>query len=80
MVVLYRIAEYDLDMNSEAAKRLLQEQPFLPLEVRMSSGKSYIIRHPECAAVGKNTLVIIDPETDVVHHCSLMQVTDVVRR
>jgi hypothetical protein len=66
-------------MNSEAVKRLLQEQPFLPLEVQMSSGMTYFIRHPECAAVGKNTLVIVDPETDVVNHCSLIHVANIIR-
>jgi len=67
-------------MNSEAVKRLLQQQPFFPLEVQMSSGKTYIIiRHPECAAVGKNTLVIVDPETDVVNHCSLIHVANIIR-
>ncbi len=66
-------------MNSEALKRLLQEQPFFPLEIQMSSGKTFAVRHPECAAVGKNTLVIIDPETDIVNHCSLIHITNVVR-
>lgn len=66
-------------LNSEALKRLIQAQPFVPLEVQMSSGASYVIRHPECAAVGKNTLVIIDPETDVVNHCSLIHVANVIR-
>jgi hypothetical protein len=66
-------------MNSEAVKKLLKEQPFFPLEVHMSSGRTYIIHHPECAAVGKNTLVIVDPETDVVNNCSLIHVTNIIR-
>lgn len=66
-------------MNSEAVKRLLQEQPFFPLEVHLSSGKSYIIRHSEFAAISKNTLVIIDPDTDFVNCCSLIHVNNVVR-
>ncbi len=66
-------------MNSEAVKRLLQEQPFFPLEVNLSSGKSYIIHHPEFAAISKNTLVIIDPATEFVNCCSLIHVNNIVR-
>ena len=67
-------------MKSEALKQLIQERPFLPLEVYLSSGRKHIILQPECAAIGRETLVIIDPETDVVNHCSLIHITNVVRQ
>ncbi len=67
-------------MNAEAIRQLLAKQAFEPLEVQLSSGQIYSIKHPECAFVLKNTLVIGDPETDFVMWCSLIHVTAIRRR
>ncbi len=66
-------------MNAESVRRLLQKMPFYPLEVQLSSGMKYQIRHPENAMVLKNTLVIGDPETDDVTWCSMLHVASIRR-
>jgi hypothetical protein len=70
----------DDSMNADAMRRFLSARPFEPLEVQLSSGQIYEIRHPENAAVLKNTLVIMEPETDFVMWCSLIHVTAVRRK
>ena len=67
-------------MNADAVKRLLKQIPFEPLDVTLSSGQSYIIKHPECAMVLKNTLVIGDIENDYVNWCSLIHITNIRRK
>lgn len=67
-------------MNSEAVKRLLKQTPFEPLEVYLSSGQVYEIKHPECAVVAKNTLVIVDLDNDYVNWCSLIHITNIRRK
>jgi hypothetical protein len=66
-------------MNSEAVRNLLHEQPFVPLEVHMSSGKTLMIRHSGCAVVTKNTLFIVDPETEFLNRCSLIDITNIIQ-
>jgi hypothetical protein len=61
-------------MNADAIRLFLDKRPFEPLEVQLSSGQTYAIKHPECAIVMKNTLVIADPEADSVIWCSLIHV------
>jgi len=61
-------------MNAEAIRAFLQMRPFEPLEVQLSSGQVYQVRHPENAIVMKNTLVITDPDRDFVIWCSLIHV------
>jgi hypothetical protein len=67
-------------MNAEALRRIIDKRPFEPLEVQLSSGQVYEIKHPENAMVLKNTLVIAEPETDFVMWCSLIHVTAVRRK
>lgn len=64
-------------MNAEALRSMLRKLPFEPLEVHLSSGDMYLIRHPEFAMVLKNTLVVGDPETDHVAWCSLIHVASI---
>ena len=64
-------------MNSEALRKFLKASPFEPIEVFLSSGQSYQIRHPENAIVMKNTLVVAEPETDGVAWCSLFHVASI---
>ncbi|MBO0700165.1 MAG: hypothetical protein J2P46_17330 [Zavarzinella sp.] len=67
-------------MNADAIREFLKKRPFEALEVQLSSGQVYVIKHPECAIVLKNTLVIADPETDFVMWCSLIHVAGIRRR
>ena len=64
-------------MKGEAI-RILQ-QPFVPLEVRLSSGEVHHIPHPEFAILLKSTLVIGIPDSDRVIVCSLLHITSIER-
>ncbi len=66
-------------MNAEALKKLLAVQPFEPLEIELSSGQVHVIKHPENVMVLKNTLVMTEPEKDIVQWVSLIHI-DAVRK
>jgi hypothetical protein len=68
------------DMNADRLRDLLNVRPFEPLEVELSSGQVFAIKHPENVIVLKNTLVVADPETDSVQWTSLIHVVAVRRR
>ena len=53
-------------MNAEALRRFLETRPFEPMEVELSSGQVWTLKHPENVMVLNNTLVVADPETDIV--------------
>ena len=67
-------------MNAEALQKMLDVRPFEPLEVELSSGQVFTIKHPETVIVMKNTLVVADPETETVQWTSLIHVVAVRRR
>lgn len=66
-------------MNAEGLKKLLAVRPFEPLEVELSSGQIFHIKHPENVIVLKNTLVVTEPETDTVQWTSLIHIVAVRR-
>jgi hypothetical protein len=65
-------------MNADALRRLLTEQPFEPMDVILSSGHVFHIKHPENVIVMKNTLVVTDPRKR--HRTSLIHIVAVRRR
>ena len=67
-------------MNSEGILKLLGVRPFEPLEVELSSGQIFAIKHPETVIVLKNTLIVADPDTETVQWTSLLHVGGVRRR
>ena len=67
-------------MNADALRELLALRPFTPIEIQLSSGQTLTIRHPENVLVLKSTLVIADPEKDLVNWCSLIHITNVARK
>jgi hypothetical protein len=67
-------------MNADALRELLSVRPFEPVEVELSSGQIFTIKHPENVIVMKNTLVVADPETETVRWTSLIHVVSVRRR
>jgi hypothetical protein len=67
-------------MNAEALRKMLATRPFEPVEVELSSGQVFLIKHPETVMVLKNTLVVADPETDTVQWTSLIHIVSVRRR
>lgn len=62
-------------------KELLNDRPFRPFRLTMSSGDSFEVRHPEMALVTKSHLLVgIDAEEGVpadFRMCSLLHVTAV---
>ena len=69
-----------MDMNAEALRKLLSVRPFEPLEVELSSGQVYTIKHPENVMVLKNTVVLTEPEKDIVLWISLIHIVAVRKR
>lgn len=67
-------------MNSEGLKKLLEVRPFEPLEAKLSSGQIFRIKHPENVIVTKNTLIVVEPENDIVQWTSLIHIVAVRRR
>ncbi len=56
---------------------LLQRRPFESFVLHLSGGESYEVRHPETVAIGKNRVIVVDPETDKMAICALLHVTSV---
>jgi hypothetical protein len=70
----------DLPMNADALRKLLNQQPFEPFEVVLSSGHVFHVKHPENVIVMKNTLVVTEPENDIVQWTSLIHIVAIRRR
>ena len=64
-------------MNAETIREWLTRQPFEPFELRLSNGEAYQVRHPEVVAIGKNRVVIFNPETDRFVHIALIHVNSI---
>ena len=62
-------------MSYEAIRKLLNQKPFIPFEVVLSSGTTYRVTHPEIAVANKGGLVIAYPESDTFDVCSLLHIT-----
>jgi hypothetical protein len=67
-------------MRPEELTQLLRRQPFVPLRLHMTDGRTYDIRHPKLVLVLRSRIdigVSPDPNTGVlerVEYCSLLQV------
>jgi hypothetical protein len=64
-------------MNAQTLRQMLQRRPFLPFEVRMSSGDVYQVRYPDFAFVLRSNLVVGDPDADSIAICALDQMASV---
>lgn len=73
-VVTADIRRYNKPMNMETIREWQNRRPFEPFVLRMSTGEAYEVRHPECLALGKNRLIVIDPATDRAVHLALIHV------
>ena len=67
-------------MNADAIRRLLSVRPFELIEVELSSGQIFSIKHPENVIVLNNTLVVADPDSETVQWTSLIHVVAARRR
>ena len=45
-------------MRPEDIREFLQRRPFQPFRITLTDGRSYEIRHPELAMVGRSVLII----------------------
>lgn len=64
-------------MNVETLREFVRRQPFEPFVIRMSNGEVHEILHPECLAIGKNRVVVTDPDTDRTVYCVLIHINTV---
>lgn len=64
-------------MNADAIREFILRRPFEPFVIRMSSGESHEVHHPECVALGKTRVYVSYPEEDRLVHCALLHITSV---
>jgi hypothetical protein len=57
-------------MTREQVQELLAERPFVPFKIKLSSGDSLHVRHPENAMLLKSVLYVGYPEEDRAVHCT----------
>jgi len=51
-------------MTSQEVLGYVQAQPFRPFQIRMNSGRTFDIRHPEMVRVGRRDLLIFTLVSD----------------
>jgi hypothetical protein len=61
-------------MDWQALLQILERRPFVPFQIKLSSGESLDVRHPEMAALGKSQLIVIDPVTDRMAIAALLHI------
>jgi hypothetical protein len=64
-------------MNSDVIRQRVVRRPFEPFSMHLSGGEAYEVRHPETVAVGKQRVVVVDPDSDQMAICSLLHVTSI---
>lgn len=69
-------------MTAETLKNFLHRKPFEPLRIKMSSGESYEIPHPEMALLTKAGLIICLPDqqgdpSEKIEFCSFLHIASV---
>ncbi len=69
-------------MTAEALRLELRRQPFLPLRIYLTDGKTYDVRHPEMVLVKRRELYIgteTSPGSGVAGECDRVSLLHVVR-
>jgi hypothetical protein len=69
-------------MNPESLRAELRCQPFVPLRIYLTDGKTYDIRHPEMAMITSREVYIgseTAPGSGVAKECDLVSLLHVVR-
>jgi hypothetical protein len=64
-------------MAFEVVQRILREQPFRPISVRMSDGDVFEIRRPEAAMLVRSSLLIALPGQEWPVTCALLHINDI---
>jgi hypothetical protein len=52
-------------MRAEDVLTELRRQPFVPLLIRLSKGREYVVRHPDLVLVGRSSINIGTPAPDL---------------
>jgi hypothetical protein len=70
-------------MTPESLRDELRRQPFVPLRMHLTDGKSYDIRHPEMAMVTSREVYVgreeTSPGSGIAKGCDLVSLLHVVR-
>ena len=64
-------------MSHETINELLHRRPFLPFRLRLSSGETHEVRHPEFAILLRSRIIIGDPVMDRSVTCALLHIASV---
>ena len=70
-------------MRQDELIEILEERPFVPLRLHLSSGREHVIHHPELAIVGDFVVAIGLPRNENsriagrITHCSLDHIIEV---
>ena len=64
-------------MNADTMREWHNHQPFEPFELRLSNGERHQVRHPELIALGRNRVIIIDPNTDRAVYIALVHINSI---
>ena len=69
-------------MTLQTFRELMQQRPFKPFRLVMSSGQSYEVRHPEMAMLTRTSLLVGTGDTEEgvpaeFKICSLLHVTSI---
>jgi hypothetical protein len=64
-------------MNADTIREWLNNQPFEAFEFRLSNGERHQVRHPELIALGRNRVIIIDPNTDRAIYVALVHINSI---
>ena len=64
-------------MDRQTLLNLLMRRPFEPFVIKLSSGESLEVRHPENAALGRSRLIVIDPYTDQMSIAALLHIASI---
>jgi hypothetical protein len=70
-------------MKPEGLRDELHRQPFVPLRIHLTDGKTYDIRHPEMAMVTSRDVYIgreeTSPGSGIARGCDLVSLLHVIR-
>jgi hypothetical protein len=51
-------------MHIDTIREALRRQPFVPFTLKMNDGREFHITHPECVALSRRSVYVVDPVTD----------------
>jgi hypothetical protein len=64
-------------MNLDSIRRLLLEDPFVPIEIRLANGDRHEVKDPINVAVGKNVVMIGYSDSDRIAWCTPHQIVSI---